>query len=59
MRLTENMARMGENRITCKFLVGKPEEKNHLEDLRVDVKIILKLILQKWPPIGLMIPDAV
>ena len=42
------MARMGENRSVCKFLVGKPEEKNHLEDLRVDVRAILRLILRKW-----------
>jgi len=41
------MARMGENRSVCKFLVGKLEEKNHLEDLRVDVRAILKLILRK------------
>lgn len=47
MRLPGNMARMGENRSIYNFLVGKPEEKNHLEDLLVDDKTILKLILQK------------
>jgi hypothetical protein len=29
------------------ILVGKPEEKNHLEDLDVDGMIILKRILDK------------
>jgi len=42
------MARMWENSSVYKFLVGKPEEKNHLGDLRVDGRTILKLILQKW-----------
>lgn len=47
MRLTGNLARKGENRSVCKFLVGKLEEKNHLEDLRLDVRTVLKLIFQK------------
>jgi hypothetical protein len=29
-------------------LVGRPEEKNHLKDLDVDGRIILKLIFKKW-----------
>jgi hypothetical protein len=31
-----------------KILVGKPEEKNHLEDLGVDGRIILEGILEKY-----------
>jgi hypothetical protein len=41
------MARMGEKRSIYKFLVGKPEGKNHLEDLSVGGSTILKWILQK------------
>jgi hypothetical protein len=29
-------------------LLGKPEGKNHLKDLGVDNKIILKWIFNKW-----------
>jgi hypothetical protein len=29
-------------------LVEKPEEREHFEDLRVDGRLILKRILQKW-----------
>jgi hypothetical protein len=28
--------------------VGKPEEKHHLEDPRVDMRIILRWIFKKW-----------
>ena len=35
------MARMGERRCAYMVLVGKPEGKNHLEDLGVKGKIIL------------------
>jgi hypothetical protein len=30
------------------ILVGKPEERDHLEDLCVDGRIVLKQILKKW-----------
>ena len=40
------MARMREKRGTYMFLVRKPE-RDHLENLDVDVKIILKLIIKK------------
>jgi hypothetical protein len=36
----------GEMRNMCKILVGKPEGRNHLEDLGVDGRIILKWILK-------------
>jgi hypothetical protein len=35
---------MGEMRNAYSNLVGKPERKNHLEDLGIDGKIILELI---------------
>ena len=41
------MARTGERRGAYKVLVGKPEGKNHLKDLGVDGRIILKLIFKK------------
>jgi hypothetical protein len=31
-----------------RVLVGKPEGKNHLEDLGVDGRIILRRIFRKW-----------
>jgi len=30
------------------ILLGKPEEKNHLEDPAVDRRIILRWIFRKW-----------
>jgi len=42
MRCTGHVARMGEMRKAYIILVGKVEGKNHLEDLGVDGKIILK-----------------
>jgi hypothetical protein len=33
---------MGKNKNGYKVLIGKPEGKNHLEDLSLDRKIILK-----------------
>ena len=38
----------GERRGVYKVLVGKPEEKNHLEDPGVDGGIILKWIFRTW-----------
>jgi hypothetical protein len=38
-----HVVRMGERRDTCSVLVGKPErEREHLEDVGVDWRIILK-----------------
>ena len=39
---------MGESRGVHRGLVGKPEEKRHLEDPNVDGRIILRLIFRKW-----------
>jgi hypothetical protein len=36
MRWAGHVARMGEGRNVYRVLVGKPEEKNHLEGLDVD-----------------------
>jgi hypothetical protein len=48
MRWTDHVSSMGERRGAHGILVEKPEGKNHLEDLDVDGKIILKYILRKW-----------
>jgi hypothetical protein len=46
MRSAGHVARDG--RSAHRFLVRKPERKNHFEDLGVDERIILKLIFKKW-----------
>jgi hypothetical protein len=38
---------MGDSRDAYRVLLGGPEGKNHLEDLGVDGRIILKLIFRK------------
>jgi hypothetical protein len=48
MRLTGHIASTGEKRGAHVVLVGKPEGKNHLEDLGEEGKIILKWIFRKW-----------
>jgi hypothetical protein len=44
------VARIGALRGEYRVLVGRPDEKirYHLEDLGVDGRIMLKLILKKW-----------
>jgi hypothetical protein len=42
IRWAEHVARMGEMRNVYKILIGKPEGRNHSEDLRVYGKIILQ-----------------
>jgi len=42
-----HVARMGEKRGVYRVLVGKPKENNHLEDLSVDGRIILRWIFRK------------
>jgi hypothetical protein len=46
MRWAGHVGRMGEVRNAYKILVGKPEERDHSEDLSVDGRI-LKRILEK------------
>jgi hypothetical protein len=41
------IAPMREMKIAYKILIGKPEGKNHSEDLGIDGRMILELILGK------------
>jgi hypothetical protein len=47
MRWTEHVAHMGEMRRAYKNLFRKPKGRHHFEDLSIDRKIILELILGK------------
>jgi DUF1009 family protein len=47
MTLTGHMARIGEGRGAEIVLVGKVRERDHLEDLAIDVRIIIKWISKK------------
>jgi hypothetical protein len=47
MRWVRYVAHMGKMRNAHKIIVRKPEGKEHLEDLGVDVRIILEWILGK------------
>ena len=42
------MARMEEKEVHTKFWLGDLRERGRLEDLRIDGRIILKWIVQKW-----------
>jgi hypothetical protein len=42
------MASIGDRRGVYRVLVGKPEGRNHWQDLGIDEKIVLKWILKKW-----------
>jgi hypothetical protein len=47
MRWARHVARMGELRGAYKILVGRPEGRNHYEDLGVDGRTTLRWILGK------------
>ena len=46
-RWAGHVARMGERRVVCRVLVGKPQGKEHLEEPDVDGKVMLKWIFRK------------
>ena len=48
VRWAGHVARMGEERGVCRVLVGKPDGKNHWEDLDVDRWIIIGWISRRW-----------
>ena len=48
MRWAGHVVRMRERSGVCSILVGNVGERNHLETLGVDGKIILKWIFRKW-----------
>jgi hypothetical protein len=47
LRWTGHVARMEDRRDAYRVLVGKPEERNHLEDPGIDGRIILKCIFER------------
>jgi hypothetical protein len=48
MRWAGHIARMGEGQVYTIFLWGEVTERDHLEDLGVDGRIILRWIFSKW-----------
>ena len=48
MRWAGHVARMGEMTRSCRILVGDLRERDHLEVLGIDWRIILKWIFMKW-----------
>jgi len=42
-----HVAHIGERRDACMVLVGKPEGKNHMEDLGIDGRTQLKWVFKK------------
>ena len=48
MRWAGHVARMGEERVVYRVLVGKPGERDHWEDIGVDGWIILGWISRRW-----------
>ena len=45
--MSRHVGRTGKKEVDTGFLAGKPEGRNHLEDLAIDGRLILKLILGK------------
>jgi len=48
IRQDGHVERMGNKVGTYRILVGRPEEKGHLEDIDPDDRIILKWIFKNW-----------
>ena len=48
MRWMRHVAGMGDRRSAHRILVGYLRERDHLEEIGVDGRIILKLIFKKW-----------
>jgi len=48
MRWVGHVAHLGERRVLYRVLVGKPEERDCLEEPGIDGKIILRWIFRKW-----------
>jgi hypothetical protein len=44
----KHVALSGTREVRTGVLVGKPKERDHLEDLNIDGRIILKCIFKKW-----------
>jgi hypothetical protein len=47
MQWAEHVAPMGERRSVYRIVVGKQKQRDHLEDLGIEVMIILKLFFKK------------
>jgi len=48
MKGAEHVAHMGERRGVYGFWWGNLRERDHLEDTRIDGRILLRWILRKW-----------
>ena len=48
IRWAGHVARMEERRGAYRVWVGRPDAKDHLEGLSINVRIILKWIFKKW-----------
>jgi hypothetical protein len=48
VRWARHIALIGEMRGGYRVLVGKPEERSHLEDSELEGNVILKWICRKW-----------